>query len=102
MADLYRVEWSNVGGWVNARFHPSIGVRTPWGNVIVKRWSDRLFSERYGMHKSHFKLFGLCVSWVRLRHFPDLASAIADVIPQETPLMSYLSALPSPPKDAEK
>lgn len=66
----YRTDWRNIGGWflITSPF-PSFGIRTPWGNVIVKPWGDRLFSERYGERKSHFRLFGLCVSWVRLRHF---------------------------------
>jgi len=71
----YRTDWRNIGGWIELRFRPSVGLRTPWGNIIVKRWRDRLFSERYGMRKSHFRVFGLCVSWVRLRHFPTPTTA---------------------------
>ena len=87
MTDTYRADWRNIGGWIELRFMRSVGLRTPWGNLIVKSWADRLFSERYGYRKSNFRLFGLCISWVRLRHFRSLDEAIADITPQETPLM---------------
>jgi hypothetical protein len=91
MMDIYRTDWRNIGGWIELRFMRSVGLRTPWGNLIVKSWADRLFSERYGYRKSHFRLFGLCISWVRLRHFRNLGEAIADITPQETPLLRALS-----------
>ncbi len=87
----YRTEWRNIGGWVTFRLFRSAGIRLPWGNLIVKPWGDRLFSERYGERKSHFRLFGLCVSWVRLRHFNSLEDAIGNVEPQETPLLRALN-----------
>jgi hypothetical protein len=62
--------WSNIGpfaGLLGSKlFH--VGFRTPWGNLIVKPWANRLFSERYGP-KPPLKIAGLCVTWVRLRRF---------------------------------
>lgn len=69
MMDSYRTDWRNIGGWIELRFMRSVGLRTPWGNLIVKSWADRLFSERYG-HQRTLRVGALCVSWVRLRHFP--------------------------------
>ena len=61
--------WSNIGGWLELwRGRPSAGLRTPWGNVIVKSWNDRLFSERYGYTRT-LKVGPICVTWVRLRRF---------------------------------
>ncbi len=86
---VYRTDWRNIGAWVSLNsFHPDAGIRTPWGNIIVKRWKDRLFSERYG-HSPHLRLFGLCVSWVRLRHYPDLSAAILDITPLPTALFEH-------------
>ncbi len=59
----YETRWNNVGLW-KAGTH--VGASTPWGNLVIKPWSDRLFSERYGNRKVA-KVFGLCISWVRLR-----------------------------------
>lgn len=88
----YRTDWRNIGGWIELRrFHPSIGIRTPWGNAIVKSWADRLFSERYSERKSNFRLFGLCVSWVRLRHFANFSEVLVEVEPPSTPLMDAIS-----------
>jgi hypothetical protein len=63
----YRTDWRNIGAWLEFRFHRSFGIRTPWGNFIVKRWSDRLFSERYTTSVPQLKLGPLCLSWRRLR-----------------------------------
>jgi hypothetical protein len=86
MMDGYRTDWRNIGGWVDLRLMRSAGLRTPWGNLIVKRWGDRLFHERYGERKSNFRLFGLCVSWVRLRHFASI----------DQPLEPHPAPLPVP------
>lgn len=66
----YRTEWRNVGAAFYRLRHLQFIVRTPWGNLIVKDWRDRLFSERSG-GKPHLKVLGLCVSWTRLRYFRD-------------------------------
>lgn len=63
----YTTDWRNIGIWLRLRFHASFGISTPWGNFIVKRWADRLYSERYSDSVPHFRLGGLCVSWRRLR-----------------------------------
>lgn len=64
--------WGNVGIWLRIGIFPSLGLKTPWGNVIIKPWRDRLYHERYGAGpKRHFKLSGLCVAWVRLKRFAD-------------------------------
>lgn len=64
--------WSNAGLFVDRLgdefFH--CGIQTPWGNLIIKPWANRLFSERYGYTRT-LKLFGLCVTWVRLRRLKD-------------------------------
>jgi hypothetical protein len=88
----YRTDWRNVGLW---RQGAHGGIMTPWGNLNVKPWADRLFSERHGS-TPHRRLFGLCISWVRLRHFRNLSEAISDIEPQETPLMRHLKARPIP------
>lgn len=93
---VFRTDWRNIGVWLNVRYSFHAGLMTPWGNVIVKPWADRLFSERYTNKVPHFRLFGLCVSWVRLRRFASLADAIEDIEPQSTPLMESLRK-PSPP-----
>lgn len=91
----YRTDWGNIGLWVDT-FRPDFGIKTPWGNVIIKKWSSRLFSERYGYQKAHFRLFGLCVSWVRLRQYHDLSEAIAHIEPPDTPLMQHLRKRANP------
>jgi len=58
-----RTDWRNIGVF---RHWFTVGLMTPWGNLIVKRWEDRLFSERYGYQRT-LRLFGLCVTWVRLK-----------------------------------
>lgn len=87
--DNYRTDWRNVGAWARLRPFPNCGIGTPWGNLIVKPWGDRLFSERCTKDRPHFKLFGLCISWVRLRHFQDFTALVAETV----------ADLP-PPKDA--
>lgn len=64
----YYTNWRNIGGWANLRVYPNAGLMTPWGNMIVKRWKDRLFSERYGYRKA-LRIGPLCISFVRLRRF---------------------------------
>ena len=71
MSETYRTDWRNIGLWLDFGIMPSVGIQTPWGNLIVKKWSDRLFSERYG-HQRTLRVGALCVSWVRLRHFHPL------------------------------
>lgn len=88
MSERYITRWSNIGVFGRFRFYPCFGVLTPWGNLIVKKWADRLFSERYG-HKPTLKVGPLCISWVRLRSF-TLSELVAEVEPQETPLMAAM------------
>ncbi len=57
--------WNNIGVWCYWRQRHA-GIGTPWGNIVAKPWPDRLYSERYGS-RPHFKLFGACISWVRLK-----------------------------------
>ena len=62
-----RTDWKNIGlfwDWID------FGVSTPWGNLIFKRWRDRLFTDRDG-YTPTLKVFGLCVTWVRLKRFRD-------------------------------
>ena len=44
MAETYRTDWRNIGLWLDFGIMPSVGIQTPWGNLIVKKWSDRLES----------------------------------------------------------
>ncbi len=64
---VYETRWRNIGVWVEPMW-PDAGLKTPWGNLIVKPWSRRLFSERYGYTKT-VKLGPLCITWVRLRRY---------------------------------
>lgn len=65
--------WNNVGLFATREFH--YGVLTPWGNLIVKPWGQRLFSERYG-YRPTLKVLGMCFTWVRLRRL--IASSADD------------------------
>lgn len=61
--------WRNVGlFWdkMPGLFH--CGIRTPWGNVVLKPYSQRLFSERYGISKG-LKIGSMYLRWVRLKRF---------------------------------
>lgn len=87
MESRYRTDWRNIGLWLEGKHG---GFRTPWGNLNFKPWADRMFSEMYGP-TPHLRLFGLCISWVRLRHFKGLDEAVADIVPQSTPLLESLS-----------
>ncbi len=64
----YRTDWRNIGFWADRGVYPSVGIKTPWGNLIFKKWTDRLFSERYGFTPNR-RVGSMCVAWVRLRTF---------------------------------
>ena len=57
------VRWNNLGV---SRHMSGICVKTPFGNLLIKKWADRLFSERYGYRKC-LRVSSWCVTWARLR-----------------------------------
>lgn len=65
-AYVYVTKWGNLGLWIGSSFRPMLGVRTPWGNLIFKRYCDRLFSERY-TNVQHLHIGGIYIRFVRLR-----------------------------------
>jgi hypothetical protein len=59
--------WTNFGVWLElGSSAPSAGVKTPWGNLIIKRRDDVLFGERYG-YMPTAAVGSMRLSWVRLR-----------------------------------
>ena len=65
------VRWTNVGIFLHG--FGRWGIMTPWGNVVVCPWEERLFSYRYGYRKC-WHIAGACVAWVWLRRLKDGAA----------------------------
>jgi hypothetical protein len=65
MRYVSRVEWRNVGFFWAWRIIGELGLRTPWGNLIVSDWLP--FEYRYGGKKPIFAARGWNLRWVRLK-----------------------------------